>query len=113
MKKLLLIILLLIGAGVLAVQTGYARPLVTWQVERSLVAGGMGEGRASCMAGRMADRLSLIQLYKLQRAMAPRDGEPEIARGILGTIQRLRRSEDGEIVGVVTTSAALCAIGLG
>jgi hypothetical protein len=45
--------------------------------------------------------------------MAPRDGEPENARGIFDSINRLRRTEDGEIIGVVTTSAALCAIGLG
>ena len=113
MKKLLLIFVLLIGAGVIAVQTGLARPLIKAQVEASLVAGGMGEGRAECMAGRVTDRLSLWQIYKLRRAMAPREGEPETARGIIGTITRLRRSEDGEIVSVVTTSAALCAIGLG
>jgi uncharacterized protein (DUF58 family) len=113
MRKLLLALLLLIGLAVIAVQTGFARPVIKWQVERSLVASGMGEGRADCMAGRMVDRLTLGQLYTLQRAMAPRDGEPETARGIFGTIQRLRRSEDGEVVGVVTTSAALCAIGIG
>lgn len=113
MKKLLLILLLLIGAGVLAVTTGAARPLIVWQVERSLVAGGVGERRAECMAGRMVDRLSLGQLWTLRQAMAPRDGEPEQARGLLGTIARLRRTDDGEIVGVVTSSAALCAIGIG
>lgn len=113
MKKLLLILLLLIGAGVLAVTTGAARPLIVWQVERSLTAGGMGERRAECMAGRMADRLSLGQLWTLRQAMAPREGEPEQARGLLGTIARLRRTDDGEIVGVVTSSAALCAIGIG
>ena len=113
MKKLLLIMLLLIGAGVLAVQTGAARPLIAWQVERSLVAGGMGPKRAECMSGRMVDRLSLGQLWTLRRAMAPREGEPEIARGPLGSIKRLRRTEDGEIISVVTSSAALCAIGIG
>lgn len=113
MKKLLLIVVLLIGAGVAAVQTGYARPVIAWQVERSLVASGMGEGRAACMAGRMVDRLSLGQLWTLRQAMAPREGEPETARGLFDSIQRLRRTQDGEIVGVVTSSAALCAIGLG
>lgn len=113
MKKLLLIILVLIGACVVAVQTGTARPVIVWQVERSLVASGMGEGRAECMAGRMVDRLSLMQLWTLRQAMAPRDGEPENARGLFDSIKRLQRTEDGEIVGVVTSSAALCAIGLG
>ncbi len=117
MKKLLLIILLLAGAGVAAVQTGYARPLIApliaGQVERSLVAGGMGPQRAECMAGRMVDRLSLTQLWTLRQAMAPREGEPEQARGVLPTIKRLRRTQDGEIIAVVTSSAALCAVGLG
>ena len=113
MKKLLLIIFLLIGAGVAAVQTGAARPVIVWQVERSLVASGMGEGRAHCMAGRMVDRLSLGQLWTLRQAMAPREGEPENASGLFDSIKRLRRTEDGEIIGVVTSSAALCAIGIG
>jgi hypothetical protein len=113
MKKLLLIILLLIGAGVLAVETGLARPLIAWQVERSLAASGIGPQRAECMAGRMVDRLSLGQLWTLRQAMAPRAGEPEIARGPLGSINRLRRTEDSEIIGAVTSSAALCTIGLG
>jgi hypothetical protein len=54
-----------------------------------------------------------MQLWTLRQAMAPREGEPEQARGALDSIKRLRRTEDGEIVGVVTSSAALCAIGLG
>ncbi len=113
MKKLLFILLLVIGAGVLAVQTGAASPIIAAQVERSLMASGVGPRRAECMAGRMVDRLSLWQLYTLQRAMAPRDGETREAPGIIGTVTRLRRSEDNEIVAVVTSSAALCAIGIG
>ena len=113
MRKAVLAVLVLFGLGALAVETGHARPLIVWQVERSLIASGMGEGRAECMAGRMVDRLSLMQLWTLRRAMAPREGEPENARGLFDSIKRLRRTEDGEIIGVVTSSAALCAIGLG
>lgn len=113
MKKLLWITLLALGAGVAAVQTGYARPVLAWQVERSLVAGGMGQNRAQCMAGRMVDRLSLTQLWTLRQAMAPRDGESEQARGVFRTIKRLKRADDPEIIGVVTSSAALCAVRLG
>lgn len=113
MRKVILAVLVIVALAILAVQTGAARPVIVWQVERSLVAGGMGESRARCMAVRMVDRLSLGQLWTLRQAMAPRQGEPEQARGLLGTIARLRRTEDGEIVGVVTSSAALCAIGIG
>ncbi|MFN3989929.1 MAG: hypothetical protein ACK4IS_06700 [Erythrobacter sp.] len=113
MRKAVLALLVIIALAALAVQTGYARPLIVWQVQRSLVASGIGEGRAECMAGRMVNRLSLMQLWTLRQAMAPREGEPEQARGLFGSIKRLRRTEDGEIIGVVTSSAALCAIGLG
>ena len=113
MKKLLLSIVLLIGAGVVAVQTGHARPLIKWQVEHALTDSGMGPKRADCMSGRMVDRLSLGQLWTLRQAMAPREGEPEQASGIRDSIKRLRRTEDDKIIGVVTTSAALCAVGLG
>jgi hypothetical protein len=113
MRKAILAVLVIVALAVLAVQAGYARPVIVWQVERSLVAGGMGPKRAECMAGRMVDRLTLGQLWTLSQAMAPREGEPEQARGPLGSIKRLRRTEDGEIIGVVTSSAALCAIGLG
>jgi hypothetical protein len=113
MKKLLLIILFLIGASVLAVETGLARSLIAWQVERSLAASGMGQQRAECMAGRMVDRLSLGQLWTLRQAMVPRRDEPGIARGPLSIIKLLHRTEDSEIIGVVASSAALCAIGLG
>jgi hypothetical protein len=113
MKKLLLFILLVIVVSVVAVQTGYARPLIKWQVESALMDSGMGPKRADCMAGRMVDRLSLGQLWTLRQAMAPREGEPEQARGIRDTIKRLRRTQDDKIIGVVTSSAALCAVGLG
>lgn len=113
MRKLLfglVVIALLIG---IALQTGMARPLVEWQVERSLAATGMSQERADCMAGRMADRLSIWQLYKLKQGMAPREGEAENPTGVGDLIKRMRRVDDTEAVAVITTSAGLCAIGIG
>lgn len=101
---------LLIG---IAFQTGLADPLVKWQVQSALEESGVSEKRAECMSDRMVDRLSLLQLYKLQQGMKPREGEPDGGYGLGELVKRLRRVGDGEAVAVVTTSAGLCAIGIG
>ncbi|MFU7527837.1 hypothetical protein [Qipengyuania sp. ASV99] len=113
MRKLVFGTLVLALLAGIAVQTGMARPLVKWQVERSLVQSGMSENRAECMAGRMADRLSAWQLYQLQQSMAAQEGEPEAGYGLGELVKRLRRVGDSESVAVVTTSAGLCAAGIG
>lgn len=113
MKRLLAGALLLAALAGLAVWTGLADPVIRWRVETVLLASGVPERRAACMAGRMVDRLSLWQLYKLRSDMAARPGEPEADYGLGERIRRLSRVEDGEAVAVVTTSAALCAAGIG
>lgn len=113
MRKFLFGTVVLALLVAIAFQTGLARPLVKWRVETALLDSGVGPKRADCMADRMVDRLSLWQLYKLRQGMAPRDGEAENATGLGGLIKRLRRVGDGEAVAVVTTSAGLCAIGIG
>lgn len=113
MRKLILgLLLILILAGG-ALFTGLADPLLRWQVRGALVDAGIGEGRAACMAERMVDRLTVVQLWKLRQGMAAQPGEPEDDYGLGELIKRLRRVEDGEAVAVLTTSAGLCAIGLG
>ena len=113
MRKLLIGLLLIVGLGAGAVFTGLADPLVERQVKSALVESGIGEKRAACMAERMVDRLTIGQLWKLRQGMAPQAGEPEEGYGLGELIKRLRRVEDGEAVAVLTTSAGLCAIGLG
>lgn len=113
MRKLLIgTVLLLLLAGV-ALQTGLARPLVKSQVESALLESGVAEERAACMADRMVDRLSVWQLWKLRQGMAPRVGEPQDSYGLGELIKRLRRVGDTEAVLVVTSSAGLCAVGIG
>ncbi len=113
MRKLImgLLLVLLLAGG--AVFTGLANPLVELQVKGALVESGIGEKRAACMAERMVDRLTIGQLWKLRQGMAPQAGEPEEGYGIGELVKRLRRVEDGEAVAVLTTSAGLCAIGIG
>ena len=113
MRKLLGAVLVLAIAGAIAVYTGYADPVIKRGVQASLMDGGMGEKRAAYMADRMVERLSLWQLYKLRQGMAPLEGETEQPEGLGETIKRLRQGTDTETVAVVTSSAGLCAIGIG
>jgi hypothetical protein len=113
MRKLLIGVLLIVGLGAGALFSGLANPLVEMQVKGALVDAGIGEKRAACMAERMVDRLSIGQLWKLRQGMAPQEGEPEEGYGLGELIKRLRRVGDGEAVAVLTTSAPLCALGIG
>lgn len=113
MRKLLIGLVLVIALAAGAVFTGLADPLVRWQVKGALVESGIGETRAECMAERMVDRLSIGQLWKLRQGMAPEAGEPEEGYGLGELVKRLRRVKDGEAVAVLTTSAGLCALGIG
>lgn len=113
MKKLLIGLVLIIAVGAGALFSGLADPLVEMQVKGALVESGIGEKNAQCMAERMVDRLSIGQLWKLRRGMAAQDGEPEEGYGLGELVKRLNRVGDGEAVAVLSTSAGLCAIGLG
>jgi hypothetical protein len=113
MKKLIISLLLIILLAGGAVFTGLANPLVEMQVKSALVGSGIGEKRAACMAERMVDRLTIPQLWKLRQGMAAQEGEPDEGYGLGELIKRLDRVDDSEAVAVLTTSAGLCAIGIG
>jgi hypothetical protein len=113
MRKLFLGLLLIVALGAGALFSGLANPLVEMQVKSALIESGIGEKRAGCMAERMVDRLTIGQLWKLRQGMAPQEGESEDGYGLGELIKRLRRVQDGEAVAVLTTSAGLCAIGIG
>lgn len=113
MRKLFIAVLLLALLAGGAVYFGLASPLIAGQVKGALIQSGLGEQRAECMAGRMVDRLTVAQLWKLRQGMAAQPDEPEDGYGSGELVKRLRRVEDGEAVAVLTTSAGLCAVGLG
>lgn len=78
------------------------------RLREGLVDAGLSEPMAACMAGRMVDRLSLIQLRRI--------GDLPRARGeasLDGFLHRVRALGDREILAVSSSSAALCAAGLG
>ena len=92
---------LIFGTFVLA---GCASPET--RLRRALVDAGLSEPMASCMAGRMTDRLSLRQLYRM------RDLKQAGRAGSLDEFQhRVRSLRDPEILAVTTSAAAVCALG--
>ena len=79
------------------------------QVETALRDAGASASMAACMAKRMTDRLSIAQLQKLSRAKgAPGEKATDLSFGELR--DRVARIDDPEVVSVVTTSAAACAL---
>jgi hypothetical protein len=79
------------------------------RVRSGLMDAGLSRPIATCMAERMVDRLSLLQLRRIGRLGDLRDSNVRE----LTVDQFLRRSRalgDPEILAVMTSSGALCAI---
>ena len=69
---------------------------------------GLSRPMAACMAQRMADRLSLIQLRRI--------GDLPYASSSVSVsefLHRIRALGDAQILGVSSSAAALCAVGMG
>lgn len=71
-----------------------------------LVTAGLPADLSACMAARMVDRLSLIQLRRLSDLPAARD-----SASVDQFLRRVRSLRDPEIWTVASGSAALCASG--
>jgi hypothetical protein len=78
--------------------------LATGTVKRALIESGLSEANAQCMANRMTDKLSLLQLAKL-RALK---GEK---RSISEYVAAVRKVNDIHVLSVTASSAALCSTG--
>ena len=77
------------------------------RLRTGLVNAGLPKPLSACMAERMVDRLSLAQLLRL--ADLPR---VRTAATLPEFLRRVRVLGDPEILGVATSSAALCSTGL-
>lgn len=77
------------------------------RLRTGLVSAGLPPALSACMADRMVDRLTLLQLRRI--AGLPKVGGSASLRQAL---YRLRSLGDPEIVAVATSSAALCGTGL-
>ena len=102
MKKLILLIPAIALAGCATVSPEA-------KVRNSLLKAGLSEPMAYCMAERMVDRLSLVQLRRLSSLSSLKDGNLR-AMTIDEFIYRTRALQDPEILSVVTSSGLRCAI---
>lgn len=75
------------------------------QVKSAMVEAGLSEPNAECMATRMTDRLSLVQLNKLKKLKGEK-------RSLGDYVNAVRKVGDAEALSVTASSAALCATGL-
>ncbi len=78
------------------------------QIKNTLVDKGLSEPTADCMAGRMVDRLSTGQLLKIRKL---KKFEKKDAGDISANefVKYTRALQDPEIIGVVSSSAIVCA----
>ncbi|MGB5079052.1 MAG: hypothetical protein WBO17_16345 [Sphingorhabdus sp.] len=79
------------------------------RVRAALLDAGLPRPIASCMADRMVDRLSLLQLNKLSGLKKLRDKDVQ-KLSVNEFLKRTRSLQDPEILGVVTSSGLICAI---
>ena len=79
------------------------------RLRTGLVNAGLSQAIASCMAERMVDRLSLVQLRRLSALGSLKD--KRIADMSLDQfLHKVRALKDAEILAVSTSSAAICAL---
>ncbi|WP_241557274.1 hypothetical protein [Croceibacterium ferulae] len=109
-KTPLLLLAACIGVITLALG-GCAQVIAESRVRSALQGAGLSERNATCMAGRMVDRLTIEQLRRLE-GLKPQQGEPARPATLGDYVERVRRVGDPEVVTVTASSAALCATGL-
>ncbi|MEQ1508949.1 MAG: hypothetical protein ABL909_00940 [Sphingopyxis sp.] len=79
------------------------------RVRAGLMDAGLSRPVSACMAQRMVDRLSLLQLRRIGRLGDLRGGEPR-QMTVEQFLHRARALGDAEIWAVISSSAALCAM---
>ncbi len=79
------------------------------RIRAALMDAGLSQPIAACMAGRMVDRLSLIQLNKLNGLKKLR-GQDMRKVTVEEFLRRTRALQDPEILGVATSSGLICAV---
>lgn len=100
----LLAIAMFLGAAVYAAPSVISA-IAEYKVRSGLIAAGVSQRNADCMARRMVKRLSITQLRKLEQVQ----GTKNSLGGFVGAVRKI---DDGEVVAVTATSALLCRTGL-
>lgn len=96
----------LVGLTVLAL-SACATPET--RIRTALMDAGLSQPIAACMADRMVDRLSLVQLNKLNGLKKLR-GQDMRKVTVEEFLRRTRSLQDPEILGVATSSGLICAV---
>ena len=78
------------------------------RLRTGLINAGLPEPLAACMAGRMVDRLSLMQLRRMSDLPHARE-----SLSIDEFLHRVRALRDSQIWTVTSASAAICAVAAG
>ena len=111
MKKFLILLLLIAaGAGLWFYYSGTLDEVTEARVNAALVDAGAPPELADCMAPKMVDELSLIQLKKLERLRAE-DGESAVPLSPRQLIERVQRVDDSEALQTTVFAAGTCAFG--
>ncbi|MDX2209519.1 MAG: hypothetical protein SFV20_04075 [Sphingopyxis sp.] len=97
---------LVLAAVTGALLAGCATPET--RLRNGLVEAGLSRPLATCMAERMVDRLSLVQLRRLS-ALGSLGDKPLRELTPEQFFRKVRALKDPEILGVTTSSAAICA----
>lgn len=79
------------------------------RIRTVLMDAGLSRPIAACMADRMVDRLSLVQLNKLNGLKKLR-GQDIRTVTVEEFLRRTRSLQDPEILGVATSSGLICAV---
>ena len=79
------------------------------RVRTALMDAGLSRPIAACMADRMVDRLSLVQLNKLSGLKKLR-GQDMRKITVEDFLKSTRSLQDPEILGVVSSSGLICAV---
>jgi hypothetical protein len=78
-------------------------------IRTALMDAGLSQTMSACMADRMVDRLSLVQLNKLTGLKKLR-GQDMRNVTVEEFLRRTRSLQDPEILGVATSSGLICAV---
>lgn len=79
--------------------------LAEGRVKSALLAAGLSDANAACMADRMTDQLTIGQLRKLQKLQGAK-------RSLADYVAAVRRVGDAEALSVTVSAAALCTTSL-
>jgi hypothetical protein len=96
-----------VAATALIALAGCATPQT--RLERGLINAGLSKNQSSCMADRMVDKLSLIQLRRLS-ALGNFEDEKLGDMTVSRFMRNVRALKDPEILTITTRAALGCAV---